>query len=206
MLFKNRLAAFRKSQDGALSVEAIIVLPMLLWAIGAMFVYWDAYKTHNNNVKAAYTLADLISREEDPLDQAYLNGLDQIYDFLIKNTSEKDLRVTVIEYTQVDENAPIVKQFGWSRATGDMQEHASLAPLEDDIPMLNSGDSLIVVETEMFWEPPLSFDLFSPTLDEMTMSYMVYTTPRTAPQVIFTGANPDDSEGGTGDDGSSPAD
>jgi hypothetical protein len=29
-----------------------------------MFVFWDAFKTQNVNLKATYTIADMISREQ----------------------------------------------------------------------------------------------------------------------------------------------
>lgn len=186
MCVTSKFKSFRRAQDGTLSVEALIVLPMLLWAVGAMFIYWDAFKTHNVNIKAGYTVADLISRETGPLDASYIDGMNNIYEFLIRRGRNNELRVSVVSFTQEDEDAPIVKNLSWSYATGDLAEHTDIADIADKLPTLNPGEELIVVETEMTWNPPIGMDIWVPTLDTMQMRELVFTTPRFVPQVVFT--------------------
>ncbi|MEM9475626.1 MAG: pilus assembly protein [Pseudomonadota bacterium] len=181
----SKLKRFRRGQEGALTVEAMLVLPMLLWGIGAIFIYWDAFKTHNINIKAGYTVADLISRESVPLDADYIDGMNNIYEFLIKSGRDNNLRVSVVAFTQEDEDAPILKNLSWSYATGDLVEHADISELDDELPTLNPGDQLIVVETEMTWTPPIGMDIFVPTLEQMEFRSQVFTTPRFVPQVVF---------------------
>ena len=88
----NRLRRFAAAESGALSVEAVIIFPILLWAFIAMFVFWDAFKAQNINLKATYTVADLISREDDPIDAAYVDGMNDVYEFLIARDDGNDLR------------------------------------------------------------------------------------------------------------------
>ena len=49
--FTSSLRRFREDQSGTLIAEAVIVLPMMLWAYLAMFVYWDAYRSINSAKK-----------------------------------------------------------------------------------------------------------------------------------------------------------
>ena len=66
---------FRRSEEGSLSVETIFAIPMLVWAITATFVFWDAFKTLNVSQKATYTVADMLSRETQTIDADYLTGM-----------------------------------------------------------------------------------------------------------------------------------
>jgi Flp pilus assembly protein TadG len=59
---------FLKSENGSYSVEAVIIFPILLWALGATFVFWDVYKLRNNAAAGTYTVADLVSRQTDAID------------------------------------------------------------------------------------------------------------------------------------------
>lgn len=185
MARKPRLKVFGRSEDGTLTVEAMIVLPMLLWALGAMFIYWDAFKAQNINLKATYTLADLISRESNPIDPAYIDGMNGVYNFLIKSDFGNEIRVTVVDFTQEEEDDPIEMNLVWSHATGGLGDHDDIADIEDLLPILNPGDSLIMVETWMTWMPPIGMDIFAPTLEQMNFSNMVFTSPRFVPQVVF---------------------
>ena len=46
-LIRRRLARFSSDQTGSTTVEAVLILPLLLWAYVAMFVYFDAFKIQN---------------------------------------------------------------------------------------------------------------------------------------------------------------
>ena len=95
MLFKLK-DNFTKSERGGLSVEAVFALPMLVWAITATFVFWDAFKTLNISQKATYTVADMLSRETGDVDDDYMTSMHEIFDFLAGEAGENGLRVTVV--------------------------------------------------------------------------------------------------------------
>uniref|UniRef100_UPI0039B5EE2A TadE/TadG family type IV pilus assembly protein n=1 Tax=Silicimonas sp. MF1-12-2 TaxID=3384793 RepID=UPI0039B5EE2A len=73
---------FRRSEDGSLSIETVFALPMLVWAITATFVFWDAFKTLNVSQKATYTVADMLSRETQAINADYLTGMHELFDYL----------------------------------------------------------------------------------------------------------------------------
>lgn len=180
------LVRFLRREDGTVSVEAIIILPILLWAYGAMFVFWDAYKTQNVNLKATYTIADLISRQADPLTPAYIDGLNDLYGFLLgpsNSSGGNDIRVSVIANRLNPVSGQEELELDWSCATGVFMKHDTVDALAPRMPIIAPNDQLIVVETRMDWTPPISIGL-SPG----TRSNLIYTSPRFVPQVLLSGA------------------
>ncbi len=81
--FTHAVRQFLVDDDaGSVSVETVIIMPILLWVYVATFVIFDGFRTHNQNVKAAYTIGDMLSRETNAIDNAYLEGLSDVFDFL----------------------------------------------------------------------------------------------------------------------------
>jgi hypothetical protein len=194
------LSRFRASEQGSLSVEAILIFPILLWAYGAMFIYWDAFKAQNVNLKATYTVADFISREVDPITPTDIAGLSDVFAYLIRSNEGNDLRVTVVGYIvdPADPTGDPIMDFRWSHAVGAYTEHTDLTEIADDLPLLTVGDELIYVESRMWWDPPLNFDVNFIGLTRRQMSNTVFMAPRFTPQVTWDG-----NEDGEADDLSS---
>lgn len=176
------LRRFRRSERGALSVETVIMFPILLWAYGAMFVYWDIYKTLNMNLKATYTIADLISREPDPMTPAYIDGASGIYRYLLRSQDDGDIRVTVVSMdSDAVTGAPFLK-FEWSYGTAGLPSRTDLTGIIGEIPIMALGDNLIIVESSVPWDPPMLFGL-----EPRQITNRVFTSPRFVPQVLCTG-------------------
>ncbi len=179
-LFKSRLARFRRSERGSMSVEAVLIFPILLWAYAAMFIYWDAYKTKNLNLKATYTLADLISRERWPITENFVDGMNEVYEFLIRRNEGNDIRVSIVTYVEHPINPALdpILELNCSIATGSLSEYADAEPFANNLPSLTLGDQLIVVETQMTWSPPFSFGLERVGLDTQPFGDFIFTTKR----------------------------
>lgn len=175
------IARFRRAETGALSVEAVIIFPLLVWVYTAMFVFWDAYKTENINLKSAYTVADMISREQRPIDAAYLAGARTIFEFLNPGDTNQQLRVSVVSMN-VDSDGNQFLQLVWSQGTEGLPGHGSLIQIQDRIPMMAPGDQVIVVDTTTDWTP-----LFNVGLQARTFAQTVVTSPRFVPQVLWNG-------------------
>ena len=180
------LTRFLRSDAGAVSVEAVLMFPLLLWAYGAMFVFWDAFKTQNLNVKATYTIADMISREPEPLDTAYIAGLNTIYGFLLDpftGDMNNDIRVSVVTNTIDPGSGNEVLELDWSCATGSMVAHPTVDPLVNQVPVIAVNDQLIIVESQMDWTPPIDFGL-----PASQRRHLMFTSPRFVPQVLLNGS------------------
>ena len=53
-----RLAAFGRDEAGTVVAEAVIILPLFIWAYIALFAYWDSFRSLNTVQKAAFTVSD----------------------------------------------------------------------------------------------------------------------------------------------------
>ncbi len=94
---KHRFATFLRDEDGLILAEGLIMLPLIIWALVAMFIYWDVFRTINVTQKAAYSVADLLSRQRDTIPLTFFNGLQNVSDFLTPGGHPVKLRVTSIE-------------------------------------------------------------------------------------------------------------
>lgn len=175
--------AFATGQLGAMSIEAAIILPVLCLLYVSAFVWFDAFRMQNLNLKATYTLADLISREPEGIDQAYFDGLDAIYDYLTPGDHPTGLRVSIIECTaNCDDDATRELDVCWSHMTAGQTglTTAELRARNDAIPLFANGDELIVTETFMSYTP-----VFDVGIGHQDFENTVYMAPRLAGQMKF---------------------
>ena len=175
------LRRFKTEEEGALSVETVIVFPILVWALAATFVFWDAYKARNINLKATYTVADMISREVDPIQPGYIHGMNRVFQFLIGSDDGNDLRVTVVKLGLATDGKTPEYKLEWSYGTSEaLTPITDFTALRSKLPMMSVGDQLIIVESQMRWEP-----VFGIGLTERDMNQYVFASPRFVPQVKF---------------------
>jgi hypothetical protein len=167
---------FLRSERGSFTVEAVVIFPLLVWAYTAMFVFWDAFKTQNINLKATYTIADMISREQEQICTDYIEGARSIYAFLNAGDSNHQVRVTNVRQIP-DPDGGTDYEF-WSWATEGLTPYTSKAQFESIVPMMANYDSVIIVSTATDWAP-----IFNAGLSAMTLSETVVTSPRFAPQI-----------------------
>lgn len=188
---RTRFARFRNEDRGTVSVETVLIFPLLLWAYAAMFIYWDAYKAQNVNLKATYTIADMISREDATslITPDYIDGMNDVYSFLVRRATGNDVRVSVVDFVPdpSDPTAPAQMRLRWSHATGSYTGHTDVTPIQARLPQMPSGAELIVVETQMTWSPPFNFTLEPIGLSTRGMTQLVFTSPRFAPQILWDG-------------------
>ena len=196
------LKRFCRSEDASMSVEAVLIFPILLWAYAALFIYWDAFKAQNLNLKATYTVADLISRQTQPITPNFIDGMNTIYFFLIRSNEGNDLRVSVVRFVEdpSDTTGPPIMELQWSQATGDYEGYEDVSSLEERLPTLPLGDELIVVETIMTWTPPINFTLEYVGLGQRDFTNFAFTSKRTLGWTCWDGNDNgtcDDDEAGT---------
>ncbi|MEO9683676.1 MAG: hypothetical protein ABJR46_12340 [Tateyamaria sp.] len=175
------LRNFRDDDQGSIAVETIIILPVMFWAYLSMFAIFDAYRQHAINQKAAYTISDVISRETNGIDDAYMNGTRDLLGYLTANESaDVALRVTSVRYNANDD----AYRRDWSEAEGWVNplSNNDVSALEDDLPILPHNERVVVVETFVRYEPP-----FNTGLKNRTIHNFVFTRPRYAPQVLWVG-------------------
>jgi len=172
------MARFRDDTLGSLSVEAVVILPVLMWAYTANLVWFDSFRVQNTSLKAGYAVADALSRQTDVVDAAHLDGMREVYAFLSNGRNRADLRVTSIGRNPLNG----AFQVAWSYGTGDLPPltDADLAARADSIPVVAAGDTIIFLETVMNYVPPISVGLRA-----RTFTNEIPTRPRFAPQLVF---------------------
>ncbi len=169
---------FLKGTRGSMTVEAALILPLLFWALIATLVFFDAFRQQNIAMKASYTLSDLISRETDTLSPDDIDGLNGVFDYLTFSNHPSWIRVTSIRWDATDAEFKV----NWSHATkdNDALTDLTLQGKANIIPAMAVGDSVVLVETYMIYEPP-----FRVGLDANWTVNAVVTRPRFASQVVF---------------------
>lgn len=171
---------FARKEDGGLSVEAVLIFPILVWAITATFVFFDAFKTLHVSQKATYTVADMLSRETEAVDQDYLTAMHELFGYLSSDSEgTSSMRVSVVQ-RGLDESGNEETTLVWSQGIGGSEPYVDMALIADRIPAMMVGDQLIVVETEHEWSPTFAVGLASYRFREVTVA-----RPRFSPQLAF---------------------
>jgi Flp pilus assembly protein TadG len=175
---KKRLQKFRDDESGQVSIEALLTLPILIWTMVAIFVYYDVFHTINSVQKAAYSIADLVSRQE-VVTESFIAGQENILAFLTAGSPLATMRITSLEYDEPNAEYDLL----FSRTSDpSVQQHtdASLQDLDDLIPVLSDGESVVIVETWVQHTPRFDTGVLgvAPGVDGGTYVQFVVTRAR----------------------------
>jgi hypothetical protein len=180
-----RLRRLFRSESGAMSVEAVIILPILIWALFGTFTIFEAFRSRSVTLKASYTVADMISRQVDALNPAAINGLNSVFDFLTLSNQPTWIRVTSVFWDAGQKKFRVA----WSHGT---RQHAALTDatlqgLVQHIPAMAIGDTVVMLETYMHFEPAFDIGIdFATGLTAGERQNVIVTRPRFASQVVFS--------------------
>lgn len=158
-----------RGTEGAITVETVLVLPVLVWTFAALTVFWDAYRAGTVALRATHTVSDLVSRETSCLDQGYLDGLGGVFDSLaaggrpggVGRDGPSAIRVSwvrerILSVTSKDGEPDEVRtetELQGSQVSGVLDPVVDLAEIAHLVPALAPGDEMIVVETSLPWAP-----------------------------------------------------
>ena len=189
-LVKSKFRRIRRDERGSLSVEAVLVLPLLFWAIIATFTFFHAYKAQNATFRANYTISDILSRQTDEIGTDFLRGMHNVFQFMtLAKTDGTWIRVSVVQCKQDCETEDRVLDMVWSHGTNGARSmsNADFEHWESLVPWLPKGDSMIVVETSMQYKPP--FENFLVSFPERALVSHSVTRPRFVPQLVWENSN-----------------
>lgn len=171
------LRAFRDDTRGNLTLEAAILMPVLFWAFGATFVFFDAFRQNGINQKAAYTIGDMLSRETNVITPDYLDSTRNLLELLTGlDRADLSVRVSMVRYDADDD----VHELRWSQTRGGVMplENSDITDWDTVLPVMVDEEQIIVVETFADWEP-----VFNIGFGETRFDSFVFTRPRFAPQL-----------------------
>ena len=182
---KTGLRRFARDTDGYVSVEAMIVLPALFLLFAASWVYFDVFRQQAVNQKANYAIGDMISRETEALDDAYIDNAWRLLGLLTKTEVDpnvdihnSDMRITVVKYNANSDSYQVV----WSAARGDYSglNNGDMNDYKDRLPTMANNGQTVIVETWEDYNPA-----FRVGLDAFEIKSYSFTHPRYAPQVLW---------------------
>jgi hypothetical protein len=172
-----KLRLFGHQTGGSMPTEGVMAFAFLIWWYIASFQFFDAFRQKNVTLKAAYTIADMISRETDPIDADYIAGLNTVFDYLTYSQHPTWIRVSSI-YWDADDGQ---YRRNWSIASDPSKPVYTDATIDAQsarIPVMPEGDTVILVETFMAYEPIFSIGLAAGWYDTF-----ITTRPRFVPCV-----------------------
>lgn len=171
------LRRFIRDEKGTILVDAIMIMPMFIWAYAGLFAYWDSYRSINTVQKASYTISDLISRTQGPVNNVYINGMRSTMNYLLDSDQAANLRVTSYRWNGPNNRYEVI----FSRAANGAMPaltNIDLAGLTNRLPTMSDGDAAVLVETRVPYVPPMSFGLQATTIEQF-----IVTRPRFLPKL-----------------------
>jgi hypothetical protein len=179
---------FVRDEEGVIAIEAMIIMPMMFWTFMCMFSIFDAFRSYSMNQKAAFTIGDAISRETQPIDAAYLDGMWSMFDYLAETTEPSSLRVTSLYF----DGAANTFRVDWSQSRGseggfsdaNFSGTTNTAYWRDRLPVIPANERIMLVETWDNYDPP-----FETGLEQEVIHNSVFTRPRYAPRVCWQVCN-----------------
>lgn len=176
-----RLRRFADDECGTVTIEAVMILPMLFWCIVSMYGYWDVFRVNNTFQKATHTVSNIISRtkKSTALSEADMRGYYDMINYLMNTDEGISIRIT--EYTYYDAGAYYHRN--WSCSMGKLPEltDADLAVMKTRLPLLKNGDVHVMLEARYDYDPPFDVSFMymdMGSIEEMELKEMVIDRPR----------------------------
>lgn len=175
---RQSLRAFARDESGVILAEFLILLPLVIWGLLALFVYWDVFRTINVTQKAAYSISDLLSRQE-VVTTDFVEGLQGVLTFLTPGVETSRMRITSFEYDASEDEYVLL----FSCSPQDLvapHTESTLEALRPNIPIMDDLDSMILVETWVDYQPDFDIGILNVTqsLEGLTMTQFIMTRPR----------------------------
>lgn len=184
---------FRKDEDGSASIELVLVTPIIAWALLSTLVYFDAFRADTRSERAGLTIADMFSREQTPVNAAYMDGARALLRTLVESDPNPQLRVTSYSYDQPSDT--YIVRWSQNRGMGMNLTTADLALMRGRLPILANGATSLLIETRAEYRAPFALGIAPFTDNNLgTVEFTTFTViaPRFAPSICFdpTPANP----------------
>jgi hypothetical protein len=174
---------FWRDESGGVTLETVVILPVLFWCYMATFVLFDAFLTSSRNVKVTYTISDILSREaNEPITPDYLDRMQALHSDLVASPGPHLLRASVIRYRGQDDTYQLV----WSQTRGGGAQLTTdkLAQMRESLPVMFDGEVGILVEGLTSYAPIFDIGLGTLKFREFTV-----VRPRFAPTLCWSNAN-----------------
>lgn len=182
---RQSLRSFSRDERATVLVEFLFLVPMMIWGFIALVVYWDVFRTINVSQKAAYSIADLMSRQVI-VKQTFLDGMDDILTFLTPGSTSSWVRVTSLRWdeglanTTTDDKYVLIFSNTSNTTKAPKYTQASIQALKPLIPSIDNLTSVVIVETWVDYAPDFDIGVLNmaPGLAPRTFDQFIVTKPR----------------------------
>ncbi|SLN37292.1 hypothetical protein AQS8620_01359 [Aquimixticola soesokkakensis] len=174
-----RIRTFGKDTDGSYTVEAMFMLPLLIFFMMALYVYFAGYRAKLTSEKAAYVVADLLSRQTDEVDAKFVDGMGDVFAYLTRSDNS-GLTASSVRWSESVNNGAYVIEWSQSTGTRGALTSAQLSDYEDRLPTMVDGETVVIIQTSETWSPPFDAGVAQTEFDNF-----VVTSPRFAAQVAW---------------------
>jgi len=172
----DRVTACFRREDGGVTTEAVIIMPLLAGFYCATFVWFDAYRQKTLIMKASYAVSDVLSRQEE-VDEPFLDNMRDVLDYMIPSNAAPKMRVSLINSVHDDEGKSIYTVV-WSYGPNGMTDltQADINADSSWIPLMGDNDNVVVTETAVLYQP-----IFRVGIDDKIYRNTIVTRPRFHP-------------------------
>lgn len=157
------LRGWHDDTTGSMPIEGIMGFLLMIGWFMVAFQFYDAFRLKSVNAKAAYTVADMVSREKAPIGPAYVQGMQKVFDFVTNSRGRSWIRITSIRWDD-DLKKYRVEYSHASKAGIASYTDTTLNDQAWRIPIMPVGDTAIIVETSMRYTP-----IFAGTENELAI-------------------------------------
>jgi hypothetical protein len=143
---------FVRDTRASATVEAVLILPLLMaWFVGG-FVFFDGFKNRNIALKATYTIGDILSRRTTGATSEYIDNLQELFDSLAYTSGTSAMRVTSLTWNGSKH------RIMWSHSTksglpAQTNDSVRVSSFRNRVPLMAIGEKVILVETFIDYNP-----------------------------------------------------
>ena len=178
---RGRAARLLQRTDGSISVETVLVLPLVIWALTAAFTFTDVFRHQTSLQKSVHTAADIVSRASgNALTPDYLDGVFGFMERMTDTDQALRVRMSLIGWDDVRDEFRVVWSHGSPAVPVALDDVVLNAAYRDAIPAISPGETLLMVEGALSYEPPFRMNMLPQTLSEVAL-----VRPRFAPGIAY---------------------
>ncbi len=168
-LLKKLLGNFKRNERGVITLEMILMMPlMVLWIVGSNS-FFDAFKTYLRASKATYTAVDLISRQST-VGPTFITNVGTVFDSIVDADGANS--GVVVSSIRMWNDA---LQIEWSQNANGSPGMTDAAEIPTAyMPNLRNGEAIVLIQTSVPFIPIHSWG----NLTAKTFTNTVAVTPR----------------------------
>jgi len=152
MSFRSIGGALLRDERASISIEFMVVMPLLLFLTTGGITYWDAFQSNSKTAKIAYAVSDIMSRHDvvDDTDMAHLYSVQD--KMLAADLDRRSLRVSSICFAGGDYHV----LWSYTASSADIATPDALTDEEipvEILPAMVPQDSIVLTEVQARWQP-----------------------------------------------------